>query len=397
MTTKIYLALAVIFTQLANIILIVFTKLIYEQKLFAELIFLISVCSLISSFSLTKLEIVLYQKSKNFDKALILISCIFPLFLIIFFFGIYSIIRHYAEYPALHIYLLIYTALLSLIEIQYFFNVQLGRYKQLMLSRMCVLIISLCVCLCIYLLNIKVTPQQILGYFTIISSIFIIVDLYTVYNNKQSINNYNFYFVEIKNSLNRLASTSVSSGINFLYIGVPIFIAQILKQVAFIADFGFISRFFTGAITIARMVFGQVFIAKLLDMQAKAEYKNVKKLFFKTVGSSIFLYCIIAIPNLFIFYFYGNYFNIENNVLVLFVFIVGLCQVLVNPLSNIRFISKEEFFYLGFDSIRLFLFASFMLLSIFTFEIRYVLASSILYIVYFIFLNRSLKKVITAN
>lgn len=391
MNSKIYLALATLFTQTTNISLLIFSKYIYNEEIFSELIVLLSIVGIISSFAITKIDMILFQKIQRVDDKIVKLTLVVSIFFAVFLVCGYSIAIESIGYPKIELFVFLYIVSLIILEIHNFFNVQLKRYFILFFLRLIIFIFTILMFYWFFLNDREIPVYKLLGYCALVQIIIMVVDLLYICVKFKSQAAYKVYIEEIKKSYQRMLATSFSSGVNFLYLSVPILIAKYLGYVSFIADFGFISRFFTAAITIAKMVFGQIFIARLLEMQIKKDFFEINKCLRNTIFSSVLLYFVMAFPILIIFLFYGHYLDLNNSIIIGVVFLVGLCQVIINPLANIRIVSKQEIFYFGFDVVRLFILTFVMFLPVLVFEIRYGVASVLLYLSYFILVKKSLN------
>jgi len=196
----------------------------------------------------------------------------------------------------------------------------------------------------------------------------------------------------------RSLSLTVSTGVNSIYVNLPLLVAYGTQSVSFVADFGLMLRAFTAPVTLIGQVIGRLFLADALRWSLLPENSTsaLSRLISHAMVQSLGGYLLISPPLIGLLWLYRAELNIVHIELAAYLFVAGLGQSVVNPVSQVRVALKDERTFLIFDTLRLFTLALglYSLAAILPYELAFMVTALCLYAAYigFIFQRVSYYK-----
>lgn len=155
--------------------------------------------------------------------------------------------------------------------------------------------------------------------------------------------------------LRRSISLTFSTGLNSIYVNLPLLAAASTQSASFVADFGLIMRAFNAPITLIGQVIGRLFLAAAMRW-AIAPVRVPSALarrISRTMAQSLGLYLLITPVLIGVLYFYREQLNFTELGIAPYLFLVGLGQCVINSVSQVRMPLSDERAFLLFDSVRL--------------------------------------------
>ena len=184
---------------------------------------------------------------------------------------------------------------------------------------------------------------------------------------------------------------TASTGVNSVYVNLPILAAAATQSAGFVADFGMIMRMFTAPITLIFQVFGRLFLAESIrwSLAKDKAMSALSRLVSKTMARSVVAYACIAPILLGVLFLFRTELDITNLAIAPFLFMAALGQCAINPVSQVRISLNDETAFLFFDFLRLVVLAVglFVLASAIAFEIAFGLTALSLYTAYIFFIR----------
>lgn len=189
----------------------------------------------------------------------------------------------------------------------------------------------------------------------------------------------------------RALSLSVSTGVNSVYVNMPLLAAASTQTASYVADFGLILRAFTAPITFIAQVIGRFFLADAITWSGDPErtpavlWRMITRAMVQSVG--IFVIAAAALVGL--LYLFREPLNFTHLGIAPFLFLATLGQCAINPVSQVRIPINDEHMFLLFDSLRLVLLSVglFALSQVLPFEVAFGLTAVVLYTGYIGFIR----------
>jgi hypothetical protein len=189
----------------------------------------------------------------------------------------------------------------------------------------------------------------------------------------------------------RALSLSVSTGVNSVYVNMPLLAAASTQTASYVADFGLILRAFTAPITFIAQVIGRFFLADAITWSGDPErtpavlWRMITRAMVQSVG--IFVIAAAALVGL--LYLFREPLNFTHLGIAPFLFLATLGQCAINPVSQVRIPINDEHMFLLFDSLRLVLLSVglFALSQLLPFEVAFGLTAVVLYTGYIGFIR----------
>jgi hypothetical protein len=196
--------------------------------------------------------------------------------------------------------------------------------------------------------------------------------------------------------LRRALSLSVSTGVNSVYINMPLLAAASTQTASYVADFGLILRAFTAPITFIAQVIGRFFLADAITWSGDPErtpavlWRMITRAMVQSVG--IFVIAAAALVGL--LYLFREPLNFTHLGIAPFLFLATLGQCAINPVSQVRIPINDEHTFLLFDSLRLVVLSVglFALSQVLPFEVAFGLTAVVLYTGYIGFIRHRIAR-----
>lgn len=153
----------------------------------------------------------------------------------------------------------------------------------------------------------------------------------------------------------RSISLTFSTALNSIYVNLPVLAAAATQNAGFVADFGLIMRAFNAPITLVGQVIGRLFLASALRWSTEPGRvpSALTRIVTSTMVQSLGLYLVIAPMVMIALYLYREPLKLSDFNIVPFLFLAGLGQCVINPVSQVRMPLSDERAFLCFDFIRL--------------------------------------------
>ena len=164
--------------------------------------------------------------------------------------------------------------------------------------------------------------------------------------------------------IKRSLMLTISTGLNSIYVNLPLLVASATQSTTFVSDFGLIMRMFTAPITLIFQVIGRLFLAEAIrwSINPVRATDALSKLIKQAVLQSVGLYLLVA-PILFgILYIYREPLSLTHIEIAPFLFLAAIGQCAINPVSQVRIALGDERTFLIFDTLRLVLLAASLIL-----------------------------------
>jgi hypothetical protein len=184
---------------------------------------------------------------------------------------------------------------------------------------------------------------------------------------------------------------TLSTGVNSVYVNMPLLAAAATQSAGFVADFGLIMRAFTAPITLIFQVIGRLFLADAMrwSIADTRPAQTLNRLISKTMLQSVGLF-LFAAPILFAaLYLFRAELNFSHLDIAPFLFAAALGQCAINPVSQVRMPLKDEQSFLLFDIVRLLILACglYIVATFIPFEMAFGATAVLLYTSYILFIR----------
>ncbi|MEM5469867.1 MAG: hypothetical protein ACSHWZ_18740 [Sulfitobacter sp.] len=155
--------------------------------------------------------------------------------------------------------------------------------------------------------------------------------------------------------IRRSISLTFSTGVNSIYVNLPLLAAAATQNASFISDFGLIMRAVNAPITLIGQVTGRLFLASAMHWSIAPERVSsaLSGMVWRAMAQSLGLYLLITPVLIGVFYFYREPLNFTNLGIVPYLFLAGLGQCVINSVAQVRTPLHDERAFLMFDSARL--------------------------------------------
>lgn len=196
--------------------------------------------------------------------------------------------------------------------------------------------------------------------------------------------------------LRRALSLAASTGVNSVYINMPLLAAASMQTASYVADFGLILRAFTAPITLIAQVIGRFFLADAIGWSGDPDRTPAAlwRMVTRAMGQSVGVFVVVAGTLIGLLYFFREPLNFAHLGIAPFLFLATLGQCAINPVSQVRIPINDEHKFLMFDSLRLvFLFLGLIVLSrVLPFEVAFGLTAVVLYTGYIVFIRHRIAR-----
>jgi hypothetical protein len=190
--------------------------------------------------------------------------------------------------------------------------------------------------------------------------------------------------------IKRALSLTVSTGVNSIYVNLPVLAASASQSATFVADFGLIMRAFTAPITLIGQVIGRLFLAEALRWSLTPERSaaTLKRLISRAMQQSVGTYLVMAPLLVGMLYLARGKLNISHMDLAAFLFFAAIGQSAVNPVVQVRIALGDERAFLILDAVRLVALAVglYGLALVVPFEMAFTGTALVLYLSYIAFI-----------
>lgn len=347
--------------QVANFAVLLLAKTSVSDSEFSLILTQLALAGIVGAVASMRLEILVYQDYGRMTFAAILV----PTFAVVI-----STAFCFASYGLIHVFgfeSLVLSAAgipmmlgLGLSTIQSFLFIQVKQMILLLISRACQ-----AVCLGVLMLALVfgigdldgTSILLLIGVCYLVPAVILMAYfLWTLETSQQD--PASVYFPR-RSLLLRSLSLTLSTGINSIYVNLPLLAAAATQTSSFVADFGLILRCFTAPVTFIRQVVGQLFLADAImwSIKPSRSKKELLKLVSKTMILSVGLYLVASIFLFGVLYFNTEVLKITHLSIAPFLFVAVLGQCAINPISQVRIPLRDERAFLYFDGARLGFFA----------------------------------------
>lgn len=386
------LALASALIQLANFVVLLVAKTAIPDADFAFLLTQLALAGIIGAIASMRFEVLVYQAHGRMTYAAILIPIFASAAVIGATFVAVELINAVGQQSltlsALSIPMM---AGLALSAIQNFAFVQVKRLNALLAARAAQTGALVLVTLAIAWGAWTPTGAEILfvaGLGYAIPSV-IWLTLFILQTEPQQDDPSALYLPDLK-TFGRAISLTISTGVNSVYVNLPLLVAASTQSASFVADFGLILRAFTAPITLIGQVIGRLFLADALRWSTGTEQSTaaLSRMILRAMVQSVGCYLLISPILIGLLYFYRDQLNITHIELAGFLFFAALGQCAVNPVSQVRIPLGDERAFLMLDTTRLFALALglYGLMTIVPFELAFTSMAMVLYLSYIAFI-----------
>lgn len=197
-------------------------------------------------------------------------------------------------------------------------------------------------------------------------------------------------------TLRRALSLSVSTGVNSVYINMPLLAAASTQTASYVADFGLILRAFTAPITFIAQVIGRFFLADAINWSGDPERTPAAlwRMITRAMAQSVGIFVVVAAALIGLLYLFSEPLNFTHLGIAPFLFLATLGQCAINPVSQVRIPINDEHIFLLFDAMRLVLLSVglFALSQVLPFEVAFGLTAVVLYTGYIGFIRHRVAR-----
>jgi hypothetical protein len=193
----------------------------------------------------------------------------------------------------------------------------------------------------------------------------------------------------------RSFSLTVSTGVNAVYVNLPLLAAAATQSVSFVGDFGLIMRACTAPTTLISQVIGRMFLADALrwSIQPQRKSSDLLRPMSRTILQCMVLYSLMTPVLIGALYLYREELSFSHFGIAPFLFLAGLGQCAINPIGQVRMALSDERAFLFFDMTRLTALGVglYLLVAVIPYEMAFGMTSFTLYVlnVAFIFARLS--------
>lgn len=188
----------------------------------------------------------------------------------------------------------------------------------------------------------------------------------------------------------RSLSLTISTGINSIYVNLPLLAASTTQSASFVADFGLIMRAVTAPVTLIGQVIGRLFLADALhwSLTPGRSAATLKHMISRAIKQSVGAYLITAPSLVSVLYLARENLNISHMDLAAFLFLAAIGQSAVNPVVQVRIALGDERAFLMLDAARLVVLAVglYGLALVLPFEMAFTGTALVLYLSYIAFI-----------
>lgn len=190
--------------------------------------------------------------------------------------------------------------------------------------------------------------------------------------------------------IKRSGSLTLSTGVNSLYVNLPLLAAAATQSDSFVTDFGLIRRCFSAPITLSFQTFGRLFLAGAINWSTLPGRTSsaLTKMVTRTMAQSTGV-LVVASPFLVgLLYVLREPFGFEHLGITPFLVLAAVGQSAVNPVAQVRIALRDEQPFLVFDVFRMAALAIGLYVGarLIPFEVAFGLVSAGLYGVYTAFI-----------
>lgn len=395
---KVKIGIATISVQGANLALLYFAKVLFSDSIFTFYLTQVAFAGIIGAIATMRFELLIYQKLGRMSIAAALMPFAFAVIVTVISIPLVIALRRLGiNLPEISPWALLLLLSIGISTATDFLFVQARQITLLLLSRMCQAI-GLASIAGMLLFQIGLTdPETLLLVQGLAMSLPVLIWIlfyfakYLSAECRQPV----MLIPEIQLWQRSFFLTS-STGVNAVYINIPILLSAATQSASFTADLGLILRFLTGPVTFVRQIYGQLFLASALEWSKSVGKKTIvlRKMITKVRNKAGISYIILSIPIVLFLIIGRNHSNIQHIEILPWLYITSLSQSLINPISQVRSVLEDEKNFLFFDTFRmLILFLTLYLLpSYLGFEIVFGTISCSLYLAYGLFISKRVNE-----
>jgi hypothetical protein len=391
------LALASALIQVANFLVLLAAKSNATDEQFAFLLTQLAIAGIVGAICSMRLEVLVYQTQKAMTRAALFLPVAAAAIVTGLSFGVYGIVSAiWQDAPVMSFVTIPMMMGLGISAVQNFVFVQVQRLNLLLAARLAQTFALLLLMISLVGNWWSLSGSEILF---MIGMAYLVPAAISLLLYAKELpakgTEHPAFFLPDWMMLKRSLSLTVSTGVNAVYVNLPLLAAAATQSPSFVADFGLIMRAFTAPTTLIGQVIGRLFLAEAMRWSIKPNRtaKALTRPISRTIVQSVGLY-ILSTPVLIgLFYLYRDALSFSHLGIAPYLFMAGLCQCAVNPISQVRLALTDERAFLLFDVMRLFalMVGVYGLATLIPFEIAFSMTAVTLYVMYigFIFLRVS--------